>query len=114
MELSASELAARAPEMVIVDIRRVEEWQMTGVIENSHQLTFFDAAGNADPQSWLASLAQIASPEDDLVLICRTGHRTSVILDFLHGQTAYRRASHLAGGMLGWLEKGFPVVPVNS
>ncbi len=114
MELTPSQLAASAADKIIVDIRRAEEWQLTGVIENSHQLTFFDSAGNADPESWLAALAQIATPEDDLVLICRTGQRTGVILEFLHSQTAYRRASHLAGGMLGWLEKGLPVVPVDS
>jgi len=110
MELTASELATQLAGKVLVDIRRIEEWQVTGIIAGSHRLTFFDAAGNADPASWLRSLAQIARSEDDLVLICRSDHRTGVLLEFLHTQTEYRQARHLAGGILGWLEKGLPVV----
>ena len=113
-KLTASELAAQSAGMVLVDIRRVEEWHLTGVIAGSHQMTFFDAAGNADPADWLCNLTKIATPEDDLVLICRSDHRTGIILEFLHTQTPYRRVQHLAGGMLGWLEKGFPVVDFTA
>ena len=114
MRLTAKELAAHAAEKVIVDIRRVEEWKLTGVIDGSHQLTFFDAAGNADPAGWLDELANIATPDADLVLVCRSGHRTGVILEFLHAQTPYRQAQHLEGGMLAWLEKGLPVVAFSG
>ncbi len=114
MDITATELVAQAADKILVDIRRAEEWRLTGVIENSYKLTFFDAAGHADPVNWLSELAKIAGPEDDLVLICRSGHRTKMILEFLHSQTAYRQAGHLAGGMLGWLEKGLPVVSVTG
>jgi rhodanese-related sulfurtransferase len=114
MEVTAKELATRLEGTVLVDIRRVEEWHLTGVIPGSHQLTFFDAAGNADPDLWLRALADVASPEDDLVLICRSGHRTGVILGFLQTQTRYTQARHLAGGILSWLEKGLPVVAVKD
>ena len=114
MELTATELAAQTAGKVLVDIRRAEEWQSTGVIAGSHQLTFFDAAGNGDRAGWLGDLVKIATPEDDLVLICRSDHRTGIILEFLHAQTQYRQARHLAGGMLGWLEKGLPVVAFSG
>ena len=64
MELTATELAAQAAGKVLVDIRGAEEWQSTGVIAGSHQLTFFDAAGHADPGYWLETLAKVAGPED--------------------------------------------------
>ncbi len=111
MELTATELAAQAAGKVLVDIRRAEEWHSTGVIAGSHQLTFFDAAGHADPAGWLEDLANVAGPEDDLVLICHSGHRSGIILNFLHTQTPYRQARHLAGGILDWHEKGLPLVP---
>jgi len=114
MEITASELVCQAAEKVLVDIRRAEEWKLTGVIDGCHRLTFFDAAGQADPAGWLDALAKIAGPEDDLVLICRSDQRSGIILEFLLNQTPYRRARHLAGGMLAWLEKGLPVVAVTG
>lgn len=114
MELTATELAANLDGKILVDIRRAEEWQLTGILDGSHQLTFFDAAGNADAPGWMVALAKVATPEDDLVLICRSGHRTGIILEYLHTQTEYGQARHLAGGILGWLEKGLPVIPFSG
>ena len=114
MELTATELAAQLSGRVVVDIRRVGEWRLTGVIPGAHRLTFFDTEGNADPATWLSALAKIAAPEDDLVLICRSGQRTGVVLEFLHSQTPYTRARHLAGGMRSWLEAGFPAEGVSD
>ena len=108
--MTAAELAVRPDKTILVDIRTAPEWQQTGVIEGAHLLTFFDARGEADPVAWMDQLEKIASPDDDLVLICRSGARTGVILNFLHRQTDYTTARHLDGGMLGWLEKGMPVV----
>ena len=110
--LTAKELAAKLAEHVLVDIRRPEEWQLTGVIDGSHLLTFYDANGNADVAGWMTALARISTPEDDLVLICRSGYRTGIILDFLHSQTPYKQAQHLTNGILGWLEHGLLVVSV--
>ena len=112
--LTAKELAAKSADHVLVDIRRPEEWQLTGVIDGSHLLTFYDACGNADVADWMDELASIATPEDDLVLICRSGYRTGIILDFLHSQTSYKQAQHLTNGILGWLEQGLSVVSVND
>ena len=105
-QLSAKELAASPAGKILVDIRRPEEWRTTGVIEGSHLLTF----DKEDIAGWLTGLTRVASPEDDLVLICRTGTRTGIILDFLHDQTPYRQARHLDGGILDWLGNGLPVV----
>jgi len=35
----------------IVDVRRLEEWQLTGIVEGSQLLTFFDEQGNSQPES---------------------------------------------------------------
>ena len=112
--LTAKELAAKLADHVLVDIRRPEEWQLTGVIDGSHLLTFYDASGNADVAGWMAELTRIATPDDELVLICRSGYRTGIILDFLHAQTPYKQAQHLTNGILGWLEQGLSVVSVND
>jgi len=109
-ELNSRELAAEPSDKILVDIRRPEEWQATGVIEGCHLLTFTDA----DIDGWLTALAQVATPKDELVLVCRTGHRTGIVLDFLHSQTPYSRGQHLADGILGWIGNGLPVVAVEK
>ncbi len=53
----------------IVDIRRPEEWQLTGTVADSILLTFFDAEGNSDPAGWLQQLNQQVATDVPLVLI---------------------------------------------
>jgi rhodanese-related sulfurtransferase len=109
MEITSKELAASPSGKVLVDIRQPEEWRTTGVIPGCHLLTFTEA----DVDGWLSALAEVATPVDDLVLVCRTGHRTGILLNFLHDQTSYHQAQHLADGILGWLGNGLPVVTVE-
>jgi len=66
--------AAQVPDILrqgaaIVDVRRPEEWQLTGTVAGSVLLTFFDAAGNSDPQGWLDELNRQVDPDIPLVLI---------------------------------------------
>jgi rhodanese-related sulfurtransferase len=110
MNCTSREFAAESAGKVLVDIRRPEEWRSTGVIEGCHLLTF----NNTDIMGWLSALAKIAKPTEDLVLICRSGHRTSIVLDFLRNQTEYRQAGHVTDGILGWIANGLPVVSVDD
>lgn len=53
----------------IIDIRRPEEWQLTGTVADSILLTFFDATGNSDPTGWLQQLNQQVAADMPLILI---------------------------------------------
>ena len=46
----------------IIDIRRASEWQNTGVIKQSHLMTFFDKKGNHNIDEWLSNLKKIGTP----------------------------------------------------
>lgn len=66
--------AIETPELLqrgaaIVDVRRSEEWQLTGTVAGSILLTFFDAEGNSDPLGWLEKLNQQVADNVPLVLI---------------------------------------------
>ena len=66
--------ATEVPEILqrgaaIVDVRRPEEWQLTGTVADSILLTFFDAEGNSDPEGWLEELDRHISADVPLVLI---------------------------------------------
>lgn len=53
----------------IVDVRRPEEWQLTGTIAGSVLLTFFDENGHSDPEKWLKKLDQQVAADVPLLLI---------------------------------------------
>ena len=53
----------------IVDVRRPEEWQLTGTVAGSILLTFFDSEGQSDPEKWLQKLNQQVPDDVPLVLI---------------------------------------------
>ncbi len=66
--------SADVPELLqrgaaIIDVRRLEEWQATGIVEGSQLLTFFDEQGNSQPERWLQQLNLLVSSDGPLVLI---------------------------------------------
>lgn len=93
----------------LVDIRREEEWQLTGVVEGSQLLTFFAKDGSSEPLAWLEALTQMVPQEQPLALICRSGYRTSLICDLLLEVTQRAEIYNVREGILGWLAAGFPV-----
>ncbi|MBN2760612.1 MAG: rhodanese-like domain-containing protein [Rhodobacteraceae bacterium] len=70
---SAAEL--ENADVLLVDIRRPEEWAQTGVLPNAHLLTY---EAFATPQEFLAALAPQLEEGRPVALICRTGNRTNI------------------------------------
>ena len=97
--------------VTVVDIRRADEWQQTGVLPGSHLMTFFDAKGKYDTKAWLAELEKIAKPEEPLVIICQAGQRSRVISRFLAGREGYKEVHDVPGGMGKWILEGRKTVP---
>lgn len=100
----------RKQQIPLIDVRTSPEWQETGVVEGSLQMTFFDSRGQYDAKAWLEALGPVAGKDDPVILICRTGRRTGLIGNFLTQQVGYTRVYHVAQGIRGWIEKGNPVV----
>lgn len=66
--------SADTPELLqqgaaIIDIRRPEEWRLTGIVAGSHLLTFFDGQGDSQPEEWLRQLDQLVPVEQPLLFI---------------------------------------------
>ena len=107
--LSVPDLLERGA--AIIDIRRPEEWHLTGTVEGALCLTFFKADGSSEPLAWLASMNQLVPARQDLILICRSGRRTALICEFLlEVTTTGRQLYNVSDGMLGWLAAGLPVM----
>ena len=93
----------------IIDIRRLDEWNKTGVVEGSRRLTAFDARGGF-VRSFPKDLGKIAGPDDEVILICRTGNRSSVLANMLTEQAGYTKVYNVKDGIVDWLKNKNPVV----
>jgi rhodanese-related sulfurtransferase len=56
-----------------------------------------------------ASLLVACPLDSDIILICKTGHRSQAAADTLLG-LGFRRVSHLQGGMGAWRRAGNPTL----
>jgi rhodanese-related sulfurtransferase len=67
----------------IVDIRTENEWRETGIVKGSLCLTFFSDDNKYDADAFVAKLKQYVSPNDRIVIICRSGNRSLKVGRFL-------------------------------
>ena len=93
----------------IVDVRRSAEWVQTGVIPNSILLTFFDEEGNYNFDEWFEKLQLEISITDPIILICRSGKRSKVVVNMIDEKfntIIYNAQS----GINSWINKKFITV----
>lgn len=102
-------VALQAAGVPVIDIRREEEWEMTGIIPGSLLLTFFDEYRRYDLPAWLAAFDRVADREAPFVLVCRNGIRTRRLGRYLHGALGWPGAHHLEGGLTQWIEGRRPL-----
>lgn len=108
--ISNAQLEALQKEGVtVVDIRRPEEWQQTGVVKGSKLLTLFNGAGQLQP-AFLNNIKQIAPPDKPVILICRTGNRTMAGSQLLSQHLGYKDVYNVTNGITHWIAQGKPVV----
>ncbi|GKY86995.1 rhodanese-like domain-containing protein [Sinisalibacter aestuarii] len=93
----------RATGGLIVDIRTAPEWSQTGVIEGAELVTF------TDPASFLAKVGPQLADGRDLILVCRSGNRTSAAARALQGMIPNRIVS-VDGGMSKVIASGYRTV----
>ncbi|WP_420396113.1 rhodanese-like domain-containing protein [Nioella sp.] len=99
---------AQDDSVLLVDIRRPEEWQQTGVVEGALLITY------ADRDSFLAALRPHLQEGQSLALICRTGNRTSRATRQI-AEAVDAPVIDVAGGMVRVLREGYsPVAPTRD
>ena len=94
--------------VLIYDIRRAEEWHQTGVIEGSRLQTFVDVSGRVLPD-FLAHFSRTIDKDDPVILICRTGNRTSTLARHLIKQMGYTQVYNVRNGITRWIRDDRPV-----
>lgn len=93
----------------LVDIRRQEEWQQTGIVKGANTITFFTKAGRINP-NFMAEFTALVKPEQAVILICRTGNRTRAASKAIAQQLGYKKVYNVTRGITGWIAEKRPVV----
>lgn len=99
-------LKAQADGVVVIDIRREDEWQETGIIAGAQTLTAFTATGGIHPEFLDGFHALAPTPDTPVMLYCRSGSRTMNLGNALIDQLGFSNVSHLSSGITGWLAEG--------
>lgn len=113
--LSAVEAFALAEsgEITLIDIRRPEEWRQTGVAKGVNTINMLHPQGMGGfAREVYATVGQ--DLDAPIVLICRTGNRTSRLQPIL-AEMGFTNVRHVPEGMIGsragpgWIRSGLPV-----
>jgi rhodanese-related sulfurtransferase len=98
-------------EVVLVDVRRPQEWQQTGLPASGHAITMHQQGSDFAAQLDKALGGDRSKP---LAVICRTGNRTGSLVAPLE-KAGYKRVINVAEGMFGgrygpgWIKSGLPL-----
>ena len=99
-------------DVAIIDIRREDEWKLTGIIEKSYKITFFDATGSYNIEEFMEQFTKIVTTKaQPFILVCAHANRTKSIGELLGLQYRYENVYELDGGInYGWIDKGLKTV----
>ena len=93
----------------VVDLRRLDEWNATGIVKGSHLITAFDGKGRLQVD-FLPKLEKLVGLNDEVILICRTGNRTALIANALANNKGFKKVFNVQNGITSWIKEGGDVV----
>jgi len=100
MEIDAPEFAQwvndATQELRVIDVRQMQEIAM-GTVPKAEAL----------PLHTLPAKVHELSREEKLVIVCRSGARSAQACMFLQ-QQGFSNVYNLRGGIMGWVQSGFP------
>lgn len=119
-EISASDAYELVTDgkVTLIDIRRPEEWRQTGVAQGALRINMLHPKGlqGFAQEVYEAVGGDLNAP---IVLICRTGSRTSRLQPIL-AQVGFTNVKHIPEGTLGnrktpgWIAQGLPIDPCKD
>ena len=103
-------LQAQKDGVMIVDIRRPDEWLQTGVIAGAKTITAFEANGNFHRDFEQQFLTLVPTAETPVLLYCLMGARTTNLGMALIEQLGFLHVTHLSRGIMGWTADGYETI----
>ena len=109
---------AQAGKLILIDIRRPDEWRKTGVAKEALRINM------AHPRGASGFVQQVAAEvggdrNTPIGLICRTGNRTTHMQQALR-EAGFTQVYNIREGMAGsaagpgWIARGLPVEPCRT
>lgn len=99
--------------VTVIDVRTPPEWEQTGIVEGSLPIMFFNQKRQPLTEQWMQQVSRIITPQDELVLICRTGSRSGLIATYLTKQHQFVRVYNVQRGIREWIKQGNKTVKPN-
>jgi rhodanese-related sulfurtransferase len=98
--------------IVVIDIRRLDEFKKYGIIKGANTLTFFNNKGAYNVSVWMNKFVKLVKTKEQVfVLYCAHANRTKVVGNFLSKKLGYKNVYDLKGGIdNGWIKKGMNTV----
>lgn len=97
----------------IIDIRTAAEWRETGVIPQSHLITFYQEDYSYNEKAFLEALSALVKKDDTFVIVCRSGNRSMKVAYFLASK-GYTHAINISGGINEAIKNGVKTVPYTQ
>ena len=94
----AQDLIAEDIALVILDVRTVSEFD-SGHVEGAINI----------PVEELSKRLSELNSNDELLVYCRTGNRSTTAVGILK-ENGYNRIYHMNGGITAWRSAGFPII----
>jgi rhodanese-related sulfurtransferase len=94
----ARQLIEEKKKLIIVDVRTIPEYN-EGHIENAINI----------PVQELADRLDELNKNDELLIYCRTGNRSSTAVDIL-SDAEFTMIYHMHEGISVWIQQGYPIV----
>ena len=95
---TASGLIEDNPDMVILDVRTTTEYS-EGHIKDAVNI----------PVDTLETRLDELSQDDEILVYCRTGNRSSTAVNILE-ENGFTKLYHMHEGISVWIEQGYPVI----
>lgn len=106
-QVTPQELAkARDAGTIIIDIRREDEWQKTGIIDAAHTITGLTKTGELHPEFKEKFTTLVPDKNTPFIIYCHGGVRSDTLGRSLIEQLCYTQVSHLTCGIIGWIDCG--------
>ncbi|NQY24943.1 MAG: rhodanese-like domain-containing protein [Campylobacteraceae bacterium] len=95
-----------AKNIVVIDIRREDEWQKTGIIPNSYRLTFYNKDNEYNMKRWLYIFARLVkSRTKSFVLVSSDTTRSKKLAKILFEEKKYHNVYYLSKGINAWIKE---------
>lgn len=109
---------ASSGDVILIDIRSVEEWEQTGLAVNSHPISMHQKGGMPKLEEDILVLLK-GDKSQSIALICAGGLRSARVQNYLKDKgfkSIYNVKEGIVGGWFsqGWIEQGLPTVNYMS